>query len=46
MINTDTVWVLVDGEMITGTALSRTEARALRASGYRGTIRKALITLV
>ena len=43
---TNTIWVLVDGEIITGMATSRTEARAMKLEGYNGIVRKALITLV
>ncbi len=44
-MNNTTIWVLVDGEMITATAPSRKEARGLKKLGYAGTVRKALITL-
>ena len=44
--NQVSVWVLVDGEIITGVASSRNQARMLKQSGYVGSIHKALLTLV
>lgn len=42
---TTNAWVLVDGEMITAIAMSRRAARELRATGYTGAVRRALITV-